>query len=138
MSSSLLGLVVAGKRRALPYFSTTVAAGFPSPAQDFVEKRLDLNELCINHPAATYFVRAMGDSMIGSGIFSGDTLIVDRSLEACHGNIVIAAINGEFTVKRLQLRPHVALLAENPTFPAIYPEELDIFGIVTFVLHPLR
>ena len=76
-------------------------AGFPSPADDYIETMLDLNEYLIKHPAATFFVKASGESMVNAGIHSGDILIVDRSLEAVHGKIVIAALNGELTVKRL-------------------------------------
>lgn len=78
--------------------------GFPSPAQDYVEKRIDLNELLVQHPSATYFVKAAGDSMIDAGIDEGDLLVVDSARKAEHGDIVIAAVGGEFTVKKLQLR----------------------------------
>lgn len=138
MKAHILGQAHVSSLLQVPYFSANVQAGFPSPAQDYVEKRLDLNDLCIEHPAATYFVRASGDSMIGVGIFPGDTLIVDRSLEARHGSIVIAAVGGDFTVKRLQLRPKVALLSENPDYPPLHPDQLDVFGVVTYVIHALR
>lgn len=78
--------------------------GFPSPAQDYVEKRIDLNELLVQHPSATYFVKAAGDSMIDAGIDEGDLLVVDSARKAEHGDIVIAAVGGEFTVKKLQFR----------------------------------
>lgn len=123
----------------IPLFSDPVRAGFPSPAQDYIERRLDLNELCIEHPAATYFVRAAGDSMTGAGIYPGDVLVVDRSLEPRHGNIVIAAVAGEFVVKRLQLRPTPALVSENPAYnPLPVGDELDVFGVVTRVVRDLR
>ena len=83
---------------ALPLFSDLVPCGFPSPAQDYVEKRIDLNELLVQHPSATYFVKSSGDSMTGAGIGNGDLLVVDRSRKPSHGDIVIAAIDGEFTV----------------------------------------
>ena len=87
-----------------------VPCGFPSPAQDYVEDSLDLNKLVIKHPSATYFVRVSGDSMIGAGISHGDLLVVDRSLNAVHGDIVIAAVAGEFTVKELQTHPRLQLI----------------------------
>ena len=90
-----------------------VSAGFPSPAQDYVEQTLDLNELCIKRPAATFFVRVEGDSMIDAGIHPDDILVVDRSVQAEHGDIVIAGIHGELTVKELQLRPCVKLIPRN-------------------------
>lgn len=88
----------------LPLFSDLVQCGFPSPAQDYVEQRIDLNELLVSHPTSTYFVKAAGDSMIDGGISDGDLLVVDSSRTAEHGSIVIAAVSGEFTVKQLQLR----------------------------------
>jgi len=125
----------------LPLFTEAVAAGFPSPATDFCEARLDLNELCVEHPAATYFVRAQGDSMLDAGIFPGDVLVVDRSLTAKHGDIVIAAFNGELTVKRLETRPTKRLVPMNDKYdPIDIPEETDIeiFGVATTVVHSLR
>ncbi|WP_172587201.1 translesion error-prone DNA polymerase V autoproteolytic subunit [Shewanella xiamenensis] len=136
----LLGDFTRHTRYRLPLFNSLVAAGFPSPAQDYVEQTLDLNELCIKHPAATFFVRVLGDSMIDAGIFNNDVLVVDRSLEANHGKIVVAAINGEFTVKLLQLRPQVQLLPCNPAFSPILindESELNIFGVVTTVVKQL-
>lgn len=126
---------------ALPLFSNRVAAGFPSPAQDYVERQLDLNSLCIQHPSATYFVRAEGDSMQEAGIFPNDLLVVDRALQARHGDIVIAAVLGELTVKQLALHPVVQLVPRNPNYaPIVITEEqqLDIFGVVTFVIRALR
>lgn len=123
----------------LPLYMSTVRAGFPSPADDYVECQLDLNEHLIHHPAATFFVKASGDSMVNAGIQSGDMLVVDRSLEAVHGKIVIAAINGELTVKRLSKQQGVVqLLAENPDYPAIDitdEQEVVIWGVVTHVIH---
>ncbi|SHI56568.1 SOS response UmuD protein. Serine peptidase. MEROPS family S24 [Malonomonas rubra DSM 5091] len=129
------------KDSKLPLFSEAVAAGFPSPATDFCEARLDLNELCVKHPAATYFVRAQGDSMLDAGIFPGDVLVVDRSLTAKHGDIIIAAFNGELTVKRLETRPRLRLVPMNDKYkPIDIPEETDIeiFGVATTVIHSLR
>jgi len=125
---------------SLPLFADQCRAGFPSPAQDYVEKTLDLNEYCIRHPSATYFVRASGESMIEAGIGDGDLLVVDRDETASHGDIVIAAVDGEFTVKRVCLKPQLALQPMNPVFPVIYPspDELEIFGVVLYAVHNTR
>ena len=125
----------------IPMFSDAVAAGFPSPATDYCERKLDLNELCIQKPAATYFVRAQGDSMIDAGIFPGDVLVIDRSIDASHGDIVIAAVNGELTVKLLETKPQTRLVPMNNQHAAIViPEgaDLEIFGVATNVIHSLR
>ncbi|KZR37863.1 DNA polymerase V subunit UmuD [Enterobacter asburiae] len=122
---------------ALPLFSDLVQCGFPSPAADYVEQRIDLNELLVSHPSSTYFVKAAGDSMIEAGISDGDLLVVDSSRNAGHGDIVIAAVEGEFTVKRLQLRPTVQLIPMNSAYsPIIVGSEdtLDVFGVVTFIV----
>ncbi len=122
---------------SLPLFADLVQCGFPSPAQDYVEQRIDLNELLIQHPSATYFVKAAGDSMIDGGIAEGDMLIVDSSRKAGHGDIVIAAVDGEFTVKKLQLHPRIQLNPMNSTYsPIIVGREdtLDVFGVVTFII----
>ncbi|HDZ8908280.1 TPA: translesion error-prone DNA polymerase V autoproteolytic subunit [Aeromonas dhakensis] len=122
----------------IPLFLSPAACGFPSPAQDYVEQTIDLNQLCIAHPAATYFVRAAGDSMVDHGISDGDLLIVDRSRKARHGSVVVAAVDGEFTVKELQLEPSIALLPGNRAYQPIYfneGQELEIFGVVTGVVH---
>ncbi len=120
-----------------PLFSDLVPCGFPSPAQDYVERRIDLNELMIQHPSATYFVRVTGDSMIDAGIGEGDLLVVDSSRKAEHGHIVIAAVDGEFTVKRLQLHPVVMLKPENSVYAPIMiggEENLEVFGVVTYIV----
>lgn len=126
----------------LPLYSSHVQAGFPSPADDYIECNLDLNHHLIQHPAATFFVRATGDSMIQAGIQSGDMLIVDRSLEPAHGKIVIAAIDGELTVKRLSCKEgQVQLVAENPNYPPLditAAQELVIWGVVTHVIHETK
>ena len=118
-----------------------VEAGFPSPADDYMEGSLDLNEYVIKHPSATYFVRASGDSMTGAGIFHGDLLVVDRSLEPVHGRVVIAEVDGQFTVKRLlKAKDHVSLQSENTSYPPIEFQEgneVVIWGVVTHVLHNL-
>jgi DNA polymerase V len=124
---------------ALPLFTGKVAAGFPSPADDYVEKTLDLNELLIQKPAATFFVRVQGESMLGAGIHPNDILVVDRSLEPVYGKIVICALNGELVVKRLKRKAGQWVLAsENPYYADItLREELDmvIWGVVTTVIH---
>ena len=125
----------------IPLFLDAVPAGFPSPASDYCENILDLNQLCIARPAATYFVRAQGESMIEAGIFHDDVLVVDRSLTARHGDIVIAEFNGELTVKKLELEPKLRLVPMNKDHaPVVVPEEtdLEIFGVVTNVVHALR
>lgn len=126
---------------SLPFYLSRITAGFPSPAQDYVERQLDLNELCIKHPSATFFVQVEGDSMCEAGIYAGDILVVDRSLQARHGDIVVAYLLGEFTVKQLQLRPVIQLLARNKNYPPIEITEesqLDIFGVVASVVRQLR
>jgi len=141
MSIEIIGAYRYLRSCNIPLFYDRVAAGFPSPAQDYIEQTLDLNELCVQHPAATYFVRAEGDSMIEAGIFSGDILVVDRALKAVHGDTVIACLDGGFTVKQLHLRPELKLLARNPAYPDLTITDdttLELFGVVTTVVHPLR
>ncbi len=121
-----------------PLFGSYVPAGFPSPAMDYKEESLDLNELCIQHPSATYYVRASGESMLGAGIHNHDILVVDRSMRAQPGHIVVAALNGEFTVKVLQTNPRLCLEPRNELYSTIEvsdADEFDIFGVVTFVIH---
>jgi len=122
-----------------PLFLSGVSAGFPSPAEDYIDRKLDLNELLIKHPAATFFVRVAGDSMTGAGIHHDDILVVDRSLEATSGKIVIAVYNGELTVKRLVRDNNgIRLVAENPNYPPLVIAEEDgceIWGVVTSVIH---
>ena len=134
--------VCPGESRSVPLFSQSVRAGFPSPAADYVEGGLDFNELLINDTATTFVVRAEGESMLGAGIFPGDFLVVDRSLVARTGDIVIAALDGEFTVKRLKRdEGHFVLAPENPAYPVVRVDEaseLSIWGVVTYVLHGLR
>lgn len=123
----------------LPVFASKIQAGFPSPADDYIEGYLDLNTQFIKHPAATFVLQAIGDSMKEAGIFSGDWLLVDRSIEPSDGRIVIAAVNGELTVKRLLKREgRVQLLPANPQFkPIDITEECEmvVWGVVTLVLH---
>lgn len=124
----------------LPLFTERCAAGFPSPAADYTEAELDLNEYCVRHRASTYFVRAIGNSMTDIGLHSGDLLVVDKAEKPQHGDIVIAEMEGEFTVKRLLLTPRPVLQAMNPAYPALHPdpETLQIFGVVIAFIHKTR
>jgi len=128
-------------RYALPIFLGRLPAGFPSPADDYLEGNLDLNRHLIKHPAATFFVRVTGDSMIGAGIHSGDLLVVDRSLEPADKNVVVAVLDGELTVKRLFAQNGVLrLLPENLNYQPIEiaPQQtIEIWGVVTSVIHAL-
>lgn len=134
-------LSVPDNKILLEMCSWTVRAGFPSPAADHARKRIDLNEHLIRNKEATFIFRVKGDSMNGIGIYEGDELLVDRSIEAKHGNIVLAVLNDDYTVKRLYRRGGVVkLMAENPMFPPIVVkdgEELVIWGVVTRNLHKL-
>jgi DNA polymerase V len=122
-----------------PMVSSLVQAGFPSPADDYIEASIDLNKHLITHPAATFFVKVEGESMIDAQIMPGDTLIVNRALEPVDGKIVIAVIDGEFTVKRIRRhKKSVWLIADNPRFPPIKfkkIQECHIWGVVTYVIH---
>lgn len=116
-------------------YASSPAAGFPAPGDDMVEKTLDVHDLLVKHPDSTFFVRVEGDSMEGAGIFSGDVLVVDRSLEARTGKIVVAAVNGELVVKRLgMLAGQSVLLSENAAYSPIIisaDEDCFIWGVVT-------
>jgi DNA polymerase V len=122
----------------LPLVGGVVSAGFPSPAEDFIDCRLDLNELLIRHPAATFFVRATGDSMIKAGIHPGDILIVDKALEVQTEQIVIAVIEGELTVKQFfKTRTEMTLVPANPNYPSIKltkDSDYVIWGVVTGIV----
>jgi DNA polymerase V len=126
-------------RLSLPLVQTKVSAGFPSYADEHVELSLDLNEYLVPHPVATFFVRVTGESMTGAGIQDGDILIVDRSASPLDGSIVIALVDGEFTVKRLRRLPKsVVLVPENPAYPAMEIDpfsDFEVWGIVTHVIH---
>jgi len=123
----------------LPVAGSRISAGFPSPADDFIENSLDLNLELIKNPAATFFVRVSGSSMKDAGIFDGDILIVDRSLRAANRKIVIAILNGELLVKRLCIRDdQYILMPENKNYSPIYltnDSDLNIWGVVTNVIH---
>lgn len=124
-----------------PIFSSPVSAGFPSPADDYVEGQLDLNELMISRPAATFYVRVTGESMINAGILPEDILVVDKSKNPQHNAIVIAIVNNELTVKRLvKIGSMVQLMPENPDFEVMTFKndmELSIWGVVTGVVRKL-
>ncbi len=124
---------------SLPLYSSKVPAGFPSPADDHMEGKLDLNTHLVKHPTATFFVKASGDSMIGAGIHDGDILVVDRSLEPRQSRIVIAAVDGQLTVKRLKKKgKKIFLVPENKKFRSIELNEnndVKVWGVVTNVIH---
>ncbi|MBK1887775.1 translesion error-prone DNA polymerase V autoproteolytic subunit [Marinobacter sp. DY40_1A1] len=142
MPVTLLGDHKSLSQLGIPFFLERVSAGFPSPAEDYVEKTLDLNELCIQHPAATFFVRVQGESMVDAGIYPGDVLVVDRSLRAAHGDIIIASLESEMTVKQLHLTPPpVLLLPRNSAYTPITIEGdmvMEVFGVVTNVVRSLK
>ena len=130
----------------LPLVLSRVSAGFPSPADDYVEGHLDMHELTNALAPSCYWMRAEGESMTGAGILSGDLLLVDRAPEPQSGDVVVAAVDGELTVKRFLrqgsgARSRVKLLAANPAYPSIElgeGQELVVWGVVTFVLHNAR
>ena len=131
----------AGEDLRLPLYLCRVSAGFPSPADDYVESQIDLNEWLVRNRLATYIVRVEGDSMAGE-IHSGDRLIVDRSLEPKHRDVVVACVRGEMTVKRLLIEDGRRLLAaDNPDYPPVElggDEELIVWGVVTHSIHRVR
>ncbi len=125
----------------LNFYANRIPAGFPSPADDFLEKQLDLNDYLINNKASTFLVKVTGNSMENAGIFDGDVLVVDRSVEPANGKVVLGVLNGEFTVKRLSRQKNkLFLVPENTLYqPLEITEEMDfkIWGVVTFSLHRL-
>jgi DNA polymerase V len=125
-----------------PFFASLVPAGFPSPAEDYAEGRLDFNRRILRNPAATYCVRVAGDSMREASIEEGDVLVVDRSLSAISGDVVVASLDGAFTVKRLRKEGRRAWLCpENQAYKPVEVTGRDdfcLFGVVTFVLRELR
>ncbi len=126
----------------LPELADYVPAGFPSPANDYMEGCLDLNEYLVRNKAASFFIRVAGDSMREAGILSGDILLVDRSVEPAHNRIVVAMLDGELTVKRLCFKQgRVFLTAENPSYqPLEVTEDMEayLWGVVTAVIRKLR
>lgn len=129
------------KKLKLPLYSSKVSAGFPSPADDFIDRTLDLNDLVIKHPQATFFVRVSGNSMINAGIKDGDILVIDKSLEPVEGKIVIANVDGEFVLKRIRKKGgKLYLYPENSDFNPIEIKEgmeCEIWGVVTYVIHTI-
>lgn len=127
------------KKEKLPLFIANISAGFPSPAEDYIDKKIDLNEALIAHPAATFFVRVQGDSMKDAGILSEDLLVVDRSLTVKNGQIIVAVVDGEFTVKRIKrIKKKLFLLPENKTYKPleiVEGMEFKVWGIVTYAIH---
>lgn len=127
---------------ALPHFLQKIPAGFPSPAQDYTEETLDLNEYLVKHKSASFYFTVDGLSMLGAQIDDGDKVLVDRSIDPKHGHIVIAVVNDEYTIKRLYKRRGVIeLRPENPNFQPIRfadGEELVIWGVVTSVIRKLK
>ncbi len=128
-------------KAAVPLVSSSAAAGFPSPADDYLDRPLDFNELLIENPAATFAVRFAGESMIGAGLFPGDIAIVDRSKTPKSGCIVLALVDGEFTVKRYRRRAGVIVLqAENPKYPDIIisgETSFEVWGVITKAIRML-
>ena len=131
-----------GPTLTLDLYSNPVSAGFPSPAEDHLDSSLDLNEYLIKHPSATFYIYAKGHSMNDIGIYDGDVMIVDRALEAKSKDIIIAVINGEFTVKRIYIKNNsIYLIPENKTFKSILIEDdmdFQIWGVVTHTIHSFK
>lgn len=127
---------------SLQYADEGIRAGFPSPAQDYMEQAIDLNKELIRHPASTFYGRVVGNSMSGEGIEEGDILVIDKSLELMDGDLAICFINGEFTVKRVKLEKDYAwLVPSNPDYEPIKvtkDDEFTIWGIVTYTIKKNR
>ncbi|MFN8771205.1 MAG: translesion error-prone DNA polymerase V autoproteolytic subunit [Neisseriaceae bacterium] len=133
---------VTDKKIPLPLVQSQVEAGFPSPAEGYEEMRIDINDIVVTQPDATFYVRVKGNSMIDANISDGDILVVDRSLEAHHNDIVIAVVDGEFTVKTLYNKDNIVkLIPANSAFSEIIfkdGQELDIWGVVSYIIHKTR
>lgn len=129
-------------KSSFPFFLTGVQAGFPSPADNPIEEKLDLHQLLIKNPASTFFVRVEGTSMKNANIHDGDILVIDRALTPQNGKIVLAVLNNEFTVKRIQIEGEkIFLLPENPLFPRIEVTPLtdfQIWGVVSYIIHKAK
>lgn len=141
MKTKILGKLKPESYTPLPYFIEKVPAGFPSPAAGYVEASIDLNELCISRPNATFLVRAGGLSMIDAGIYPEDLLVVDRSLEAQHCDIIVCSVNGEFTVKELCLEPAPKLVAYNQDYEDIIlgdETDFEVFGVVINIIREIK
>lgn len=131
-----------GQRLSLPYADEGVRAGFPSPAQSYMQNAIDLNRDLITHPESTFYARVVGDSMIDADLEEGDILVIDKSLDARTGDIAVCILEGDFTVKTLELFPdHVILHPANESYPPITVTETDSFevwGVVTYVIKGMR
>ncbi len=129
-------------RKLTPLASEHVEAGFPSPADNYIDKSIDLNEELIRHPASTFFLRVKGESMSNANVLNGDLLIVDRSLEPQPGHIVVAILDGSFTLKKLTRREGIPYLeAEHPDYPSIdlrNYENIQIWGVAIYSIHRLK
>jgi DNA polymerase V len=130
---------ITNKRIYLPVAGSTIQAGFPSPAAEYEDDSLDINDIVVSNPSATFYVRVKGNSMLDANINDGDILVVDRSIEASHGKIVIAVVDGDFTVKTLFNKDGlVKLIPANPEFPEIVfnnQQELNVWGVVSYIIH---
>ena len=142
MSELQLHHIKQGAELKLPYANEGIRAGFPSPAQDYIEQAIDLNKELIKHPASTFFGKVVGDSMKDEGIEEGDILVIDKSLELINGDLAVCFIDGDFTVKRVKLESDAAyLIPSNPNYPTIkVTQENDfiVWGIVTYTIKKNR
>ncbi|MDR1085819.1 MAG: translesion error-prone DNA polymerase V autoproteolytic subunit [Deltaproteobacteria bacterium] len=133
--------VETGRPQSAPLYLHAVSAGFPSPAEDYIEDFLDLHKLMVKNPPATFFLRVSGTSMLGAGIADGDLLVVDRSVPAVSGRVVVAAWDGELTVKRLRIKDKkIYLVPENDHYPSIDitgREDTAVWGVVTYVVRKI-
>lgn len=130
---------ITNKRIYLPVAQSKVPAGFPSPATEYEEDSLDINDIVVTNPTATFYVRVKGNSMVDANIKDGDILVVDKSIEATHGKIIIAVVDGEFTVKTLYNKNGlIKLVPANPDFPDIVlknEQELNVWGVVSYIIY---
>lgn len=126
----------------LPYADGGVRAGFPSPAQDYMDRSIDLNRELVPHPESTFYGRVEGDSMEDRGIFEGDIMVIDKSLEPRNGDVAVCMVDGEYTVKFVEFHPdHVMLIPANPAYRPLRveaDEQFDVWGVVTYVIHKTR
>jgi DNA polymerase V len=126
----------------LPLYSSGISAGFPSPADDYVEMKLDLNKHLVDHPSATYYVRVAGNSMLNAGICNGDMLVVDRAIEPKNNDVAVCVVDGEFTVKRIsKINECIYLIPENPDYKPIRITEgnnFEVWGVVQYIIHKPR
>lgn len=126
----------------LPYADEGIQAGFPSPAQDYINESIDLNNELVKHPAATFFGRVSGDSMIEEGIEEGDILVIDKSLEPINGDLAVCCVDGEFTLKRISIEKNrIKLMPSNSAYPPIVvtaENQFAIWGIVTYTIKKNR